>query len=105
MTASSANQRCLGGWCSSAIGWQNEGAAQKQRSVALGAQKLPAEITGSEAKAGGGKDGKEERDRLEGKRLEKETARKKLPITLTESQMTVAMRTERDKTMKAKKYK
>lgn len=45
------------------------------------------------------------RDRLEGKRLEKETARKKLPITLTESQMTVAMRTEKDKTMKAKKYK
>lgn len=45
------------------------------------------------------------RDRLEGKRLEKETARKKLPITLTESQMTVAKRTERDKTMRAKKYK
>lgn len=45
------------------------------------------------------------RDWLEGKRLGKQTAEKKLLITLTESQMTVEMRTEKDKTKKAKKYK
>lgn len=45
------------------------------------------------------------RDRLEGKRLGKEAAGKKLLISLTESEMTVERRTQRDKTMKAKKYK
>lgn len=64
---------------------------------------MPAEITGSKAEAGGGKDWKEES--LEGKRLGKKTAAKKLLITLTERQMTAGMRTERDKTMKGKKYK
>lgn len=87
------------------IGWRNEGAAQKQRSVALRAQKLPAEITGSKAEAGGGKNWKEKETGLEGKRLGKQTAEKKLLITLTETQMTVERRTEKAKTMKAKKYK
>lgn len=43
--------------------------------------------------------------RLEGKRLGKKTAEKKLLITLTERQVTVEMRTEGTKTMKDKKYK
>lgn len=45
------------------------------------------------------------RDSLEGKRLRKETAEKKLLITPTESQRPVGMRTGRDKTVKAKRYK
>lgn len=51
-----------------------------------------------------GKTGRK-RDRLEGKRLGKKKAGKKLLITLIERQMMVEMRTERNKTMKAKKYK
>lgn len=51
-----------------------------------------------------GKTGRK-RDRLEGKRLGKKTAGKKLVITLTERQMVVEMRTERHRTMKAKKYR
>ena len=51
-----------------------------------------------------GKTGRK-RDRLEGKRLGKKTAGKKPLITLLERQMMLEMRTEKDRTMRAKKYK
>jgi len=62
-----------------AIGWQNEGAAQKQRSGALRAQKLPAEIAGLGLRQEEEGRTEKQRDRLEerrglGRNSKKETA-------------------------------
>lgn len=107
MTAGAANPRGRGGWCSSGIGWQKEGAAQKQRSAALRAQKLPAEIAGSEAEPeeGTGLEGRET-DGSEGERLrEGNSGKEAAHHTYREAKRPAGMRTEREETGKAKKYK
>lgn len=51
-----------------------------------------------------GRTGKK-RGRLEGNRLGKKRAGERLPVTFTGRQLPAAMRTERNKTVKAKNYK
>lgn len=78
LTCAAANGRRPRGRCWQPIGWQELGAAQKQRSRALPAQKLPAEIRGAGAGDGAGTGGERRRRQQQQAETERQTDREGL---------------------------
>lgn len=77
LTCAAANGRRPRGRCWQPIGWQEPGAAQKQRSRALPAQKLPAEIRGAGDGDGAGTGGERRRQQQQAE-TERQTDREGL---------------------------